>query len=114
MALHFLAENAFDDLLVAWREHWRVRNLASPSVEQLGRARIRLEEARGRMNKIRIAMYPDDDEKEGTLVGALCPVLDQFVYLTWSHQFGPGSRQLHCPCGELVPIPHAKLESSAS
>ncbi len=114
MALHFLAESAFDDLLVAWREHWRVRNLPAPTISQLGRARIELEQARQRMNKIRIAMYPDDVEKEGTLVGALCPTLDQFVYLTWTHQFGPGSRQLHCPCGELVPIPqnHAVSETA--
>ena len=110
MTLHFLAESAFDDLLTAWREHWRVRNHGSATVAQLGKARIALEEARTRMNRIRVAMYPTDEELDGTLVGALCPVIDEFVYLTWSHQFGPGSRQLLCPCGELVPIPKERLE----
>ncbi len=105
MALHFFAESAFDDLLVAWRQHWRVQNKAERTIAELGESRTQLEQARTRMNRIRAAMYPNEDERSSTLVGALCPVLDEFVYLSWTHQFGTGSRQLQCPCGELVPIP---------
>jgi hypothetical protein len=105
MALHLLAESAFDDLLAAWRTHWRAKNSTRATHMQLGQARIGLEDARSRMKQIRVAMYPNEDERSATLVGALCPVLDEFVHLSWTHQFGAGSRQMMCPCGELVPMP---------
>jgi len=105
MALHYLAEAAFDDLLTSWRHHWSVKNSSVATLQQLSVARANLDDARTRMNRIRAAMYPNDDERSATLVGALCPTLDEFVYLSWTHQFGAGSRQLQCPCGELVRIP---------
>ena len=107
MALHFLAESAFDDLLTAWRQYARVRDMESMTVPQLGKARIELDEARERMNKIRIAMYPSEEERDSSLVVALCPVLDEVVHLSWTHRSGAGSQELHCPCGELVPAPSA-------
>lgn len=105
MALHFLAESAFDDLLASWREYDRVRNIEPMSVRQLGKARIQLDEARTRMNKIRLAMYPNEEERDSSLVVALCATLDQVVHLSWTHSGGPGSRQLYCPCGHVVLMP---------
>ena len=105
MALHFLAESAFDDLLAAWREYARVRDMETITVPKLGKARIELDEARERMTKIRVAMYPSEQERDSSLVVALCPVLDQVVHLSWTHRTEPGSHQLHCPCGELIPAP---------
>ena len=105
MALHFLAESAFDDLLASWREYDRVRKIEPTDVPKLGEARIRLDDARSRMNKIRLAMYPNKDERDGSLIVALCPTLDRIVHLSWTHSAGPGSRQLHCPCGHVVPMP---------
>ena len=71
----------------------------------MGQSRAALEDARTRMRRIRLAMYPTDEERDEALIGALCPVLDEFVYLSWTHQRGHGSRQMECPCGESVPIP---------
>ena len=105
MALHFLAESAFDDLLTCWREYDRVRKIEPTNVPQLGAARTQLDDARNRMNKIRLAMYPNEEERDASLVVALCTMLDQVVHLSWNHSGGPGSRQLYCPCGHIVPMP---------
>lgn len=105
MALHFLAESAFDDLLASWREYDRVRNIEPTDVIRLGAARTQLDDARWRMNKIRLAMYPNEEERDSSLVVALCSTLDQVVHLSWNHSGGPGSRQLYCPCGHVVAVP---------
>lgn len=112
MALHFLAESAFDDLLAAWRYYQTVKCSDRATVPEVGHARSQLDNARTRMGRVRAAMYPTEEERAVALVGVLCPVLDEFVHLAWTHQFGSGSRQLECACGELVPVPRSETPDS--
>ena len=102
MALHFLAEAAFDDLLAAWRHYDDLRSVDKPMVTKLGPARIQLDEARARMYRLRSVLYPTDGEREAVIATALCSVLDEVVHLNASHRVGKNSDQLRCICGELV------------
>lgn len=105
MALHFFAETAFDDLLTAWRQHCDVRSSSGVTVEEIGAARSTLDGARDRMHRLRSALYPNADERSVVVTTALCPRLDEVVYLSWLHRDARRPGNLRCPCGDLVPIP---------
>ena len=104
MALHFLAEAAFDDLLVAWRHHDDLKRTPKIAVTRLAASRSALEDARSRMRRLREALYPTTDEHEDVLVTALCSVLDEVVHLNWRqvHPHRPGVAV--CICGEHIAI----------
>jgi len=106
MALHYLAESAFDDLLTAWRAHDALRVSSRASVQQLGTSRMALEGARDRMHRLRSALYPNPDELQAVLATALCPTLDEIVYLNVGHRDAQRPGNARCPCGELVPLTH--------
>lgn len=121
--LHWLAEEAFDDLLTWWREHHRRRLLvdenripdgAVPSAEQsrhwdqtvaaLAASRTQLDNARDRMHQFRSALHPESAIDSPPLRVHLCETLDALVHLGWQHldPIRPGN--LVCPCGTLVPL----------
>lgn len=105
MALHFLAEHAFDDLLAVWRRHSDLQHQRSTPIATLGLSRQALDNARQRMHRLRTALYPTVDERDGIVVTALCPVLDEVVHLCWNHRDDRRPGNVRCLCGELVPIP---------
>lgn len=105
MALHYFAETALDDLLTAWRHHDDVRGAERASIEQVGAARTVLDQARDRMHRLRSALYPNADERSVVVLTALCPALDEVVFLSWNHRDARRPGNLRCPCGELVPAP---------
>lgn len=88
MALHYLAENAFSDLLRAWDNHHRVKHKPRSTVPEKGRSRLELEAARDRMYRLRSAMYPNPEEQEAVLFSVLCDHLDEIVHLGWSQLVG--------------------------
>jgi len=102
-ALHYIAESAFDDLLKCWRRHDDFQQMTDVTVKDLGRSRADLELARRRMNWLRGAMYPTDDELETTLLTTLCPTLGQVVHLNRSHRDPKNPNMLTCICGQQVP-----------
>ena len=104
MALHFLAEAAFDDLLVAWRHHDDLRRRPKTAVTRLAASRRELDDARSRMRRLREALYPTDEEHEDVLVTALCSGLDEVVHLNWRHAHPHRPGVVVCICGEFIPI----------
>ena len=104
MALHYLADLALDDLLTAWRHYDDVRRAERTSCGDLGRARTQLDDARNRMHRIRMATHPSSDEYKSAIQIALCPSLDQVVYLGWNHLEPGGRTHVRCVCGDLLPL----------
>lgn len=104
MALHYVADRALDDLLTAWRYYDDVRQSNEHKIADLGSARARLDDARNRMHRIRVAMHPNAHEQSAVVKLVLCQALDEVVHLGWDH-FVPGDRStLRCLCGELVRV----------
>lgn len=104
MALHYVAENALEDLLTAWRHYDDVRRREERKFSELGRARTLLDDARDRMHRIRAAIHPNAEEHAAAVKIALCPNLDEIVYLSWNNLI-PGDRHhLKCICGHLVEL----------
>ena len=105
--LHMVVEEALDELLTQWREHDRLRSIVDRGnhvpVTRLAQARHRLDNARNVMHRFRLALYPEDDEREAILHSVWCESLDAIVHLSsaMSHPTRPGN--LVCPCGELIP-----------
>ncbi len=104
MALHYIADRALRDLLTAWRHYDDTRRSNGYSFDALGRARIQLDEARGRMHRIREAVHPNDYERRQAQTIALCASLDEIVYLSWNHVDEGDPTHLRCVCGQLVPF----------
>ena len=104
MALHFLAEAAFDDLLVAWRHHDDLQRTPKVEVTRLARSRSELDDARNRMRRLREGLYPTDEENEDVLVTALCSALDEVVHLNWRHVHPHRPGVAVCICGEFIAI----------
>lgn len=102
-ALHYIADSAFDELLKCWRRHDDFQHQQGATVKDLGRSRADLELARRRMNWLRGAMYPTNDELETTLLTTLCPTLGQVVHLNRSHRDPNDLNMLICICGQQVP-----------
>lgn len=102
--LHYVLEDAFDELLRCWRHHHRIRT-GDSSLRQQADARIALDAARSRIHRFRIALHPNPIEAEGVIHTVFCPSLDSVVHLNWLHRNALRPGNFDCPCGELVPIP---------
>ena len=105
VALHYLAETAFEDLLLLWRRHDDLQNSSDVALRVLTASRRELERSRQRMRRLRLALYPSAAEQETELLAVLCPTMDEIVHLGWGHQTPLFPGTLTCPCGERVPIP---------
>lgn len=104
MALHYLAESAFDDLLTLWRHHDELQRRAGVALPVLTASRKSLDCSRQRMRRLRAALYPTDTDAEAELMAILCPALDEVVHLGWTHQTHLFPGTLTCICGERIPI----------
>lgn len=104
MALHYVAENALEDLLTAWRHYDDVRRTEQRKFSDLGRARVLLDDARNRMQRIRAAVHPTAEEHAAAVKIALCPALDEIVYLSWNNMVPGDKRHLRCICGHLIAV----------
>jgi hypothetical protein len=111
--LHPLVERAFDDLLACWREHERRRALTGVDPVHLAESRIRLEDARARVHRFRLVMYPDPVELESVVASVFCDTLDGIVHLTWSHRDATRSDVFTCPCGDPVTVTSPSRGGSA-
>lgn len=102
--LHYAVEAAFEDLLTTWRAHHDTVHRRSATVQQRAQARMALDDARQRMHRLRIAMYPEPDEIELVIDSIWCEALDSVVHVRWADRdpMRPGNFQ--CACGHLVPI----------
>ena len=102
--LHLAVEAAFDDLLACWRAHWHRQQRRTTSVTDLAASRRRLDQARDRMHKLRLAVHPERAEIESVVQTVWCESLDVVVYLRWidRHPTRPGN--FNCACGDLVPV----------
>ncbi|NNF53463.1 MAG: hypothetical protein HKN03_03370 [Acidimicrobiales bacterium] len=105
MALHYLAETAFEDLLFVWRRHDDLQNNSNVALPVLTASRRDLEQSRQRMRRLRLALYPSRTEQETELLAVLCPTIDEIVHLGWAHQTPLFPGTMTCPCGERIPIP---------
>ncbi len=105
MALHYLAETAFEDLLLLWRRHDDLQNSSDVALKVLAASRRELERSRRRMRRLRLALYPSAAEQETELLAVLCPTMDEIVHLGWDHQTPLFPGTLTCPCGKRIPIP---------
>jgi len=102
--LHYAVEAAFDDLLCHWRKYQDVKTRPDAPVCDLGEARTGLDHARTRMNKLRIAMYPEAHELEAVVDSLWCETLDMVVHVRWDDRDPMRPGNFRCPCGHLVPI----------
>ena len=105
MGLHFLAEEAFDDLLTTWRavddvRHAR-RELSLRRRDELHRS---LDAARDRMRRLRLALHPEPDVRARARLSVLCDTLDVVVHLGDEHVDDNRPGCFRCACGDLVPI----------
>lgn len=105
MALHYVAEAAFDELLTLWRHHHELQRRDGVSVRQLATSRQALEAARTRMRRLREALYPTPAEEHSVVLSVMCTTLDEVVHLGPSHRSANRPGNLLCPCGTLVPLP---------
>ncbi len=102
--LHFVVEEAFDDLLCCWRVHHDVVRSPTSTVVQRGEARVRLDKARERMHRLRLAVYPEPDEAASVVDSVWCEVLDVVVHLRWEDRDPVRPGNFRCACGNHVPI----------
>ena len=102
--LHFVVEDAFDDLLTRWREHQRRRSLPDAHPGYLGESRIQLDKARDRVHRLRVVMYPNPVEAESVAASVFCDTLDAIVHLNWSHHSQGTRGEFTCLCGETVTV----------
>ncbi len=102
--LHYAVEAAFDNLLTTWRAHQDIVKRKSTTVQQRASARIALDDARRRMHRLRIAMYPEPDEIELIMDSIWCEVLDSVVHFRWTDRDDRYPGNVRCACGNLVPI----------
>ncbi len=104
MAFHYLADRALDDLLCTWRHYDDVQKSERATIADLGRARMLLDDARERMHRIRRASYPNASELSRAVKVAICPTLDEVVYLGWDDLVPGSPRALRCICGQVVEV----------
>ena len=102
--LHYAVEAAFDDLLCRWRAYHDVATRPTASIRDRGDARAALDEARGRMHQLRVAMYPEAHELESVIDSVWCETLDAVVHLRWDDRDPMRPGNFRCTCGHLVPI----------
>lgn len=104
--LHPVFEEAFDDLLVAWRSHQVSRNAPDRTVQRLAKSRFRLDQARNRVHRFRTALYPEHDERLEVALTILCPSLDTIVNIRYQDLVeSEGEVRFECPCGRTITRP---------
>ena len=105
MGLHFLAEEAFDDLLTTWRTVDDARRsrlvLSLRQRDDLHRSLI---DARRRMRRLRLALHPEPNERSRAKMSLLCDTLDVVVHLGDEHVDDDRPGCFRCACGDLIPI----------
>ena len=102
--LHYAVEAAFDDLLCRWRNYDDLRNRRGATWREKADARVELDKARDRMHKLRIAMYPRDDELESIVDSLWCETLEMVIHVRWDDRDDMRPGNFRCPCGHLIPI----------
>jgi len=107
--LHYVIEEAFDELLRCWRHHHQTRTTDAP-LQRQAQARIALDTARDRVHRFRVALHPNDVEAASVAHTVFCPSLDAIVHLRWLDRSPMRPGNFDCPCGELVPIPKGLRE----
>lgn len=108
MGLHFLAEEAFDDLLTTWRAVDDVRrSRRAHSVRHRDELHRSLIAARDRMRRLRLALHPEPSERARASLSLLCDTLDVVVHLGDEHIDDNRPGCFRCACGDLIPIDRA-------
>ena len=102
--LHYAVEAAFDDLLCCWRAHHTVLTRRGATLREKADARVALDKARDRMNKLRIAIYPEADERDAVVDSVFCETLDMVVHVRWLDRDPMRPGNFRCACGHLIPI----------
>ena len=102
--LHYVVGAAFDDLLYCWRTYQDTVNKTSSSIRERGDARAALDNARNRMHRLRVAVYPNPDEAQGIVHSMWCETLELVVHMRWDHRDSERPGNFRCICGDLVPI----------
>lgn len=105
--LHPVFEEAFDDLLIAWRSHQIQRSAPDRTVQRLARSRLKLDRARDRAYRLRFGMYPEVAEEREVAFVIFCPSLDAVVHIKHRDLSSEGSMvRFMCPCGQSMSRPH--------
>lgn len=112
--LHYAVEQAFDDLLAAWRSHHAATTRGGTTLLKRAEARHRLDRARDRMHALRLAVHPEVDELPGMVERVWCESLSTVVHLRWVDQHPTRPGNFTCPCGSLVPIDWQRLSAEAA
>jgi len=102
--LHMVVETAFDDLLTTWRAHTSRQQNPNVAVCDLAQSRAALDRARNRMHALRIAIHPEDHEKESIVESVWCETLETVVHLRWTDRDPDRPGNYSCACGHLVPV----------
>ncbi len=104
--LHPVFEEAFEDLLIAWRSHQVQRNAPDRTVQRLARSRLQLDRARDRAYRLRFGMYPEVAEEREVAFVIFCPSLDAVVHIKHRDLKSDGSNvRFRCPCGQFMSRP---------
>ena len=56
------------------------------------------------MNKLRIAIYPEADERDAVVDSVFCETLDMVVHVRWLDRDPMRPGNFRCACGHLIPI----------
>ncbi len=102
--LHYVVEDAFEDLLAAWRTWQSLSTQPNVPLTRRAEARTVLDKARNRMHRLRTAIHPEADERGQAVERVWCEALETVVYLGWTNRSRRYPGNFECPCGELVPI----------
>lgn len=108
--LHIAVEEAFDQLLTSWRSHWAVQRRPGTATHVLAASRLRLDQARERMRRLRLAVHPEPDERGSVIDSVWCEALGTVVHLRWTDRDPIRPGNLRCPCGGLVPIEWSRID----
>ena len=100
--LQRLFEEAFEDLLLAWR-HDHDLHLEGASLTKLLESRDRLDERRRRADRLRRAFAPEETELTEVALATFCGVLGETVFLHHRDvESEDGAAFYRCLCGEAV------------
>ena len=98
--LHPALDDAFDDLLLAWRHH-EERRSSGAAIAALAASREALDHARSRVAGLRRALNPEEHEAGEAAMAATCPSLGSTVVLYSADRIGDDA--FRCVCGEVMP-----------
>ncbi|NNE11091.1 MAG: hypothetical protein HKN41_02475 [Ilumatobacter sp.] len=80
------------------------------AVEVLAESRQRLDRARERMRRLRLAVHPEPAERGSVIDSVWCEALATVVHLRWIDRDPVRPGNLACPCGGLVPIDWSRID----